>query len=196
MLDIRRTQTPVSVAEILSLGSGWAVNSTAALKSCARKVKTLIWPLASWTGFEEGPGMSAGRCPELTCREVHGTSLLHYLLCKACHCELFFLVDKPWVAKGKTQLLVWVLSLLLWGAVRGKKTAERWPYSHHGLQRKQAAVQEKGWNSLPPSRGRESLHQRGFLRALARKCSCIGKCCPSLLTFGRKKSLRLPLLPH
>lgn len=84
------------------------------------------------------------------CREVQGTIFLHYLLCKACCCELLLLIDKPWVAQRKMGLLARVLALLLWGAVRGKKTAERWPHSHRSLQRKQAAVQEKGWNRLPP----------------------------------------------
>lgn len=46
-------------------------------------------------------------CPGLMCNILQGTGFLHYLLCKACCCELLLLRDKPWATQGKMQLLAW-----------------------------------------------------------------------------------------
>lgn len=151
--SVRYQQFPIALIcsrEIIALllGFGCTVNGRIALKSCMGEVKTWIWPVL-YTRFGESLRISGGRCPKISVVEYKAL-VCCYLLCRACCYALLLLIDVPWEAWGKVQLLAWMLFLLC-GSCRGKKTTECQPCSQHRQWRKQAVVQEKGMNMLLPS---------------------------------------------
>lgn len=112
----------------------------------------------------------------------------HYLLCKACCCELLLLTDKPWAAQGKMQLLAWS-SAFSSGELSGTRKqlsaglvpitackGRRW------MCRKRA-----GTGFLLPEEGK-NLHQWDVLHALAGNTAALESAVPASSSLAEIKA--------